>query len=94
MVSDSSQLTCLLPAVSSPTQPYQLPWIADPGSSHSRPYNANEVFVTGTFDDWGRTVKLDQKGDVFEKEVDIPVTGEKVHYKVCHPLGSRPQPHT
>jgi hypothetical protein len=39
------------------------------------------VFVTGTFDDWGRTVKLDQKGDVFEKEVHIPVTGEKVHYK-------------
>ncbi|KAI2812017.1 hypothetical protein CBS63078_10919 [Aspergillus niger] len=46
------------------------------------PYNANEVFVTGTFDDWGKTVKLDRVGDVFEKEVPLPVTDEKVHYKV------------
>ncbi|GKZ30399.1 hypothetical protein AbraIFM66950_008969 [Aspergillus brasiliensis] len=45
------------------------------------PYNANEVFVTGTFDDWGKTVKLDRVGDVFEKEVSLPVTDEKVHYK-------------
>ncbi|CAK46804.1 hypothetical protein AnigIFM59636_008725 [Aspergillus niger] len=45
------------------------------------PYNANEVFVTGTFDDWGKTVKLDRVGDVFEKEVPLPVTDEKVHYK-------------
>lgn len=49
-----------------------------------RPYKANEVFVTGTFDDWGKTVKLDQKGDIFEKEVHLPVTGEKVYFKVCH----------
>ncbi|PWY72878.1 hypothetical protein BO83DRAFT_42167 [Aspergillus eucalypticola CBS 122712] len=45
------------------------------------PYSANEVFVTGTFDDWGKTVKLDRVGDVFEKEVPLPVTDEKVHYK-------------
>jgi hypothetical protein len=53
-------------------------------SGDPRPYNANEVFVTGTFDDWGKTIKLEQKGDVFEKEVHFPVTGDKVHYKVCH----------
>ncbi|KAL4979316.1 hypothetical protein BDW66DRAFT_111565 [Aspergillus desertorum] len=45
------------------------------------PYNANEVFVTGTFDDWGKTIRLDRKGDIFEKEVHLPVTGNKVHFK-------------
>ncbi|KAL4778755.1 hypothetical protein BJX76DRAFT_352355 [Aspergillus varians] len=45
------------------------------------PYKAKEVFVTGTFDDWGKTIKLDQKGDIFEKKVHLPVTGEKVHFK-------------
>ncbi|KAJ5941041.1 hypothetical protein N7516_001209 [Penicillium verrucosum] len=44
------------------------------------PYNASEVFVTGNFDDWGKTVKLDRVGDIFIKEVTIsPV--QKVHYK-------------
>jgi hypothetical protein len=39
------------------------------------------VFVTGTFDDWGKTVKLDRVGDLFVKEVTIsPV--QKIHYKV------------
>ncbi|KAJ5167856.1 uncharacterized protein N7482_003450 [Penicillium canariense] len=44
------------------------------------PYRANEVFVTGTFDDWGKTVKLDRVGDLFAKEVALPA-GEKIHYK-------------
>ncbi|KAI2728293.1 hypothetical protein CBS147354_2826 [Penicillium roqueforti] len=44
------------------------------------PYNASEVFVTGTFDDWGKTVKLDRVGDSFVKEVTtLPV--QKVQYK-------------
>lgn len=46
-----------------------------------RPYNANEVFVTGTFDDWGKTVRLDRVGEIFSKEVSLPA-GEKVCYKV------------
>ncbi|KAL2868338.1 carbohydrate-binding module family 48 protein [Aspergillus lucknowensis] len=45
------------------------------------PYNANEVFVTGTFDDWGKTIKLDRKGDIFEKEVRFSAIGEKLHFK-------------
>ncbi|CAG8408329.1 unnamed protein product [Penicillium salamii] len=45
-----------------------------------RPYNASEVFVTGTFDDWGKTVKLERVGDIFLKKVTIsPV--QKIHYK-------------
>ncbi|OQE41063.1 hypothetical protein PENCOP_c005G03209 [Penicillium coprophilum] len=44
------------------------------------PHSASEVFVTGTFDDWGKTVKLDRVGDIFIKEVTIsPV--QKVQYK-------------
>jgi hypothetical protein len=46
-----------------------------------RPHKASEVFVTGTFDDWGKTVKMDRVGDIFVKEVTIsPV--QKIHYKV------------
>ncbi|KAH8697080.1 hypothetical protein BGW36DRAFT_396897 [Talaromyces proteolyticus] len=45
------------------------------------PHKAGEVFVTGTFDDWGKTVKLDKNGDVFEKEVYFADTKEKVQYK-------------
>jgi hypothetical protein len=47
-----------------------------------RPYDANEVFVTGTFDDWGKTVKLNRVGGIFIKEVSLPVR-EKIQYKVC-----------
>jgi hypothetical protein len=47
-----------------------------------RPYKANEVFVTGTFDDWGKTVQLEKKGDIFEKEVPLPTTTGKIEYKV------------
>ncbi|MCJ1310047.1 hypothetical protein MMC25_003708 [Agyrium rufum] len=44
---------------------------------------AKEVFVTGTFDDWGKTVQLEKKGDLFEKTVDLPNASEKIYYKVC-----------
>lgn len=47
-----------------------------------RPYDANEVFVTGTFDDWGKTVKLDRVDGIFVKEVSLPAD-QKVQYKVC-----------
>ncbi|KAJ5748944.1 uncharacterized protein N7511_010640 [Penicillium nucicola] len=43
------------------------------------PNNASEVFVTGTFDDWGKTVKLDRVGDIFVKEVSL--APEKTLYK-------------
>ncbi|KAH8423906.1 carbohydrate-binding module family 48 protein [Aspergillus melleus] len=45
------------------------------------PHDANEVYVTGTFDDWGKTVQLEKKGDFFEKEVHLSPTDEKLHYK-------------
>ena len=37
--------------------------------------------MTGSFDNWGRTVKLEKRGDIFEKEVQLPSANEKIHYK-------------
>lgn len=43
---------------------------------------ASEVYVTGTFDDWSKSEKLIQNGDVFEKNVTLPSADEKIYYKV------------
>ncbi|KAF1354654.1 hypothetical protein BDV97DRAFT_87804 [Delphinella strobiligena] len=43
------------------------------------PHAAKEVFVTGTFDNWQKTVKLEAHGNVFHKTVDLP--SEKILYK-------------
>jgi Glycogen recognition site of AMP-activated protein kinase len=53
-----------------------------------REHPANDVFVTGTFDDWNKTVKLDKEGDVFSKNVDLP-KAEKILYKVRYFLDGR-----
>lgn len=42
--------------------------------------------MTGTFDDWTKSVKLDKVGDVFEKEVTFPDQVEKIYYKVRSPF--------
>ena len=47
-----------------------------------RTHPASEVYVTGTFDDWGKTVKLEKVGKSFEKKVDLPKTSDPVYYKV------------
>lgn len=38
--------------------------------------------MTGTFDDWARSVKLEKKGNIHEKLVDLPQADEKIYYKV------------
>lgn len=45
------------------------------------PHAGEQVYVTGTFDDWTKSIKLDKVGDVFEKEVTFPDKGEKIYYK-------------
>ncbi|PSN72248.1 hypothetical protein BS50DRAFT_247200 [Corynespora cassiicola Philippines] len=35
-------------------------------------HSANEVFVTGDFDDWKQTVKLEKEDNVFKKTVELP----------------------
>ncbi|PNY25781.1 Cruciform DNA-recognizing protein-like protein [Tolypocladium capitatum] len=42
---------------------------------------AEDAFVTGTFDSWQKTVKLEKEGDVFQKTVELPESSEKVYYK-------------
>ncbi|KAI4092340.1 MAG: hypothetical protein LQ339_007937, partial [Xanthoria mediterranea] len=41
---------------------------------------AGEVYVTGTFDDWAGSVKLDKEGEGFAKRVELPL-GQKISYK-------------
>ncbi|KFA73266.1 hypothetical protein S40288_08616 [Stachybotrys chartarum IBT 40288] len=44
---------------------------------------AEEVYVTGTFDGWTKSVKLDKIGDVFQKTVEVkaPEGASKIYYK-------------
>ncbi|KAK4946553.1 Cruciform DNA binding protein [Elasticomyces elasticus] len=43
--------------------------------------DAYDVHVTGTFDDWGKTEKLNRVGDIWEKEVHLPEAEKKILYK-------------
>lgn len=47
----------------------------------SREHPAEEVYVTGTFDDWTKSVKLEKEDGVFQKTVDLKPS-EKIYYKV------------
>lgn len=55
-----------------------------------RAHPAEEVYVTGTFDNWSKSEKMAKVGDAFEKSVELPDTSEKIYYKVgatvtlCH----------
>ena len=40
------------------------------------------MYVTGTFDNWAKTEKLDPVGTGFEKTVTLPDSSEKILYKV------------
>ena len=42
--------------------------------------------MTGTFDDWGKTQKLEKVGSHFEKNVKLSKINEKIYYKVCAEL--------
>ncbi|TGO85750.1 hypothetical protein BPOR_0367g00020 [Botrytis porri] len=42
---------------------------------------AEEVYVTGTFDNWSKSEKLVKTGDVFSKDVQLANAGEKIYYK-------------
>lgn len=48
----------------------------------NRPHpNANDVHVTGTFDDWSKSEQLNKVGDIWEKEVQLSVADKKILYK-------------
>ena len=52
-------------------------------------HSANEVFVTGTFDDWRKTVKLEKEDSIFKKTVELPKTHTqyKVRSRPSHSIG-------
>lgn len=52
-----------------------------------REHNASEVYVTGDFDDWKKTVKLEKENGTFKKTVELPK--QKHQYKVCALHGLR-----
>ncbi|KAF5719520.1 5 AMP-activated kinase subunit beta-2 [Fusarium globosum] len=43
---------------------------------------ADEVYVTGTFDNWTKSVQLEKEGNVFSKTVDLKEPEGKIYYKV------------
>lgn len=47
-----------------------------------RNHPAQEVYVTGDFDNWSKSIKLDKNGDSFHKTVTIPGEESRIHYKV------------
>ncbi|KAL6906697.1 carbohydrate-binding module family 48 protein [Trichoderma evansii] len=42
---------------------------------------AEEVFVTGTFDNWTKSEQLPKEGDVFQKTVTLKDASQKIYYK-------------
>lgn len=59
-------------------------------SNQLRHHPAHEVHVTGTFDDWAKSVKLENKGEHFEKLVELPLSNDKIFYKVHDPVTLQP----
>ena len=39
------------------------------------------MFVTGTFDDWKKTIKLHRESGTFQREIDLPSTKSNIYYK-------------
>jgi 1,4-alpha-glucan branching enzyme len=54
--------------------------VFQPLTRRNREHPANEVYVTGDFDGWKRTIQLEKEDGVFKKTVELPK--EKHHYKV------------
>lgn len=50
--------------------------------SYDREHPANEVYVTGTFDDWSKSQKLNKVGTHFEKVVPLSKIDKNIYYKV------------
>jgi len=55
-----------------------------------REHDADDVYVTGTFDDWKKTVQLEKEGSVFKRTVELPKS--KTQYKVRPPCDTRLSP--
>lgn len=56
--------------------------IADDTWNNYRPHPAEEVYVTGTFDNWSKSEKLEKVDGIFQKTVTLPNSQDKIYYKV------------
>ncbi|KAK3305372.1 uncharacterized protein B0T15DRAFT_397350 [Chaetomium strumarium] len=45
------------------------------------PHDAEEVYVTGTFDNWTKSQQLERVGQIFQKTVTLPESSDKIYYK-------------
>ncbi|KAF1829343.1 hypothetical protein BDW02DRAFT_169691 [Decorospora gaudefroyi] len=45
-------------------------------------HSADDVYVTGTFDDWRKTVQLDKEDGIFKKTVELPKTHTQYKFVV------------
>jgi hypothetical protein len=57
-------------------------WLTCSSSSQRRAHAAEEVYVTGTFDNWSKSEQLEKVGNIFEKNVTLSDASEKIYYKV------------
>ncbi|RFU73248.1 carbohydrate-binding module family 48 [Trichoderma arundinaceum] len=53
----------------------------DHGQLHFQVHPAEEVFVTGTFDNWTKSEQLAKEGDVFQKTVYLKDASKKIYFK-------------
>lgn len=67
-------------AIAIKTRTQRTVWLTYAHSFRAHP--AEEVYVTGTFDNWSKSEKMAKVGDAFEKSVELPDTSEKIYYKV------------
>ncbi|CAD0090620.1 unnamed protein product [Aureobasidium mustum] len=49
---------------------------------------AQEVYVTGDFDNWSKSVKLEKTGDSFRKTITLPGEESRIHYKETDASGN------
>jgi hypothetical protein len=46
------------------------------------PNAAEEVYVTGTFDNWSKSAQLEKVDGIFQKAVQLEDASSKIYYKV------------
>ncbi|KJZ72461.1 hypothetical protein HIM_08130 [Hirsutella minnesotensis 3608] len=44
-------------------------------------HDAEEAFVTGTFDNWRKSIRLEKKNGIFQRTVELDDTPDKIYYK-------------
>ena len=54
-----------------------------PAHPPAREHAAHEVFVTGDFDGWNKTVQLEKEDGIFKKTVELPKTKHQYKVRAC-----------